>query len=365
MNKLVTIIIPTLNEENYILNCLKSVLNFIIPEDFNIEIIISDGMSTDNTREIILSNFSNKLVKIIDNVEKFQANGINKAILLSKGQYIMRLDAHAIYPNDYLLQCIRLSEQTDADNCGGIVITLNDGNGFEASLVQAMTTHKFGVGNSAFRTESIRGIVDTVPFGFFKKNIFEQIGLFDERLVRCQDYEFNQRIVKNGGKIWMDSRIYSKYYNQPTLKSFYIKQFFKEAPYNPYMWYLAPYAFAIRHAITGLFTSGVILGAFLSIIFPKIAIIYKTILFIYLIFAFFSSIQQAIRLKNAFFIFILPFCFFLYHFIHGAGIIIGAYKILINKSPVQNNNKLWENSDKFYNLNFAKQKYLPKNNIIK
>jgi glycosyltransferase involved in cell wall biosynthesis len=132
MNIIVSILIPTLNEENYIVECIRSVLNFEVPDGYEIEIIITDGMSTDNTREFIKAEFSQYPITIIDNEEIYQANGINKAIKLSKGQFIMRLDAHAIYPNDYLKRCLLLINETNSDNVGGSVLTLKGAETFSA-----------------------------------------------------------------------------------------------------------------------------------------------------------------------------------------------------------------------------------------
>ena len=86
------------------------------------------------------------------------------------------------------------------ENVGGICITKPGAKTYQADLVQALCTHGFGVGDSAFRTGGKEDYADTVPYGFFKKSLFDKIGLFDERLVRAQDYEFNQRIIASGGK---------------------------------------------------------------------------------------------------------------------------------------------------------------------
>ena len=155
-------------------------------------------------------------------------------------------------------------------------------------------------------------------------------------MVRCQDYEFNQRIVKNGGKIWMDSKIYSKYYNQPTLKNFYKKQFFKEAPYNPYMWYLAPYTFTFRHAITSVFSAGIFFGFLFSFLITFLLYTYIGAIVIYSFLAMLSAFQQSNRYKDLRLLFILPFCFFSFHFIHGLGVLKGCLLLLFHKSPVQN-----------------------------
>lgn len=361
MNNIISIIVPCRNEENYIFSCLTSILNFQLPLNTEIEIIVMDGLSTDNTKEIVnnfLTNSSN--VKLYDNTGIYQSSALNLGLSYSKGNYILRLDAHAEYPNDYLLNCYNTLIETNADNVGGIVITKPGSNNFESTIVQSLTTHKFGVGNSAFRTElNVIGPSDTVPFGFFKKEIFERIGFFDERLKRCQDYEFNRRIVANGGKIIMNSLIYSYYYNQSSLYTFYKKQFFNEAPYNTYMCYLAPYSFSVRHFITGLFSSGIIFGLLLSSLFAILKYIYLAVIFIYIFIAFVSSLQQSIRYRKSILLIILPPCFFIFHFIHGLGIIHGLLRLMTDSAPVMKANKPWAKSNIFYKSNLNKLK-LPK-----
>ncbi len=332
----ITIIIPCRNEEKFVKNCINSVLKFDDLENCDYEIFLLDGMSEDKTRSIIEQYVViNNRIKLIDNQGIIQSTALNIGIKQAKGYWIMRLDAHAEYPKNYLKKLIETSLKTNADNVGGVVNTLPFNNSYQAQLVQALTTHKFGVGNSGFRIGMKEGEADTVPYGFFKKEIFEKVGYFDERLVRAQDYEFNCRIKKYGGKIWLDPEIVINYYNQPNILKFLSKQFYKEAPYNAYMWYLAPYSFTLRHAITGFFTCGIILGGILSFFPPVIKYLFLSIIGLYFLLAIVSSIQQAVRYKKVLHIFTLPVSFFLYHFIHGLGILVGIIKLIFRISPVQ------------------------------
>ena len=93
-----------------------------------------------------------------------------------------------------------------------MIISEPGNDSYSAALVQSLTTHWFGVGDSGFRTNAKEGPSDTVPYGFFDKRIFKKIGLYDERLVRAQDYEMNNRIIKNNGLIWLNPKIFF-YYN--------------------------------------------------------------------------------------------------------------------------------------------------------
>jgi|TARA_B110000438_G_C15770672_1_gene631756 glycosyltransferase involved in cell wall biosynthesis len=344
-SKLITIIIPVRNEQDYIENCLDSINNFEIPINYKYEILIIDGKSSDKTLEKVL-NYKNKNklknINIYNNENITQAFALNLGIKKANGSRILRLDAHCTYPKNYLALLIETSERTNAENIGGIIITKPGAKNYSAQLVQAITSHSFGVGNSGFRIGIKEGKVDTVPFGFFKKELFEKIGLFDTRLLRAQDYEFNRRITKNGYNVWLNPAINAIYYNQKSIIQFYIKQFFKEAPYNAYMWYLAPYTFAVRHMITLFFSLGFLGGLMLSPISLIIKYIFYSVMLLYTLLAFFSAAQQSIKYKKITHFFILPISFFLYHFIHGLGVIIGLLKLIFRKAPVQNIHEPWE-----------------------
>ncbi len=332
----IDIIIPVFNEEKFIKKCLDAILSFEIPKDVECKIFIVDGGSNDQTLSILQSYLDNHLnLVLLHNIKKFQSYAMNLALKSSEADFIMRLDAHSIYPKNYLALCYETMRDKKVQNTGGIIETLPGSNSYGAQIVQALTTHKFGVGNSGFRTEFQGGYVDTVPFGFFTKEIFEEIGVFNESLVRAQDYEFNKRILKNGGKIWLNPEIKIKYFNQSSFLKFFKKQFFLEAPYNAYMWYLAPYTFAYRHAITGVFTLGFFGGLLLSPFNSYMKFIYISVLVLYALISLISAFQQAYRYNFFRHLIFLPFSFFCFHIIHGLGIIMGLIKILFKSSPVQ------------------------------
>lgn len=330
----IDIAILTLNEEKYLKNCLDSVVDFLLPDNVLTEIYIIDGGSTDKTLDIA-ENFkkNHQKVSILHNKEKIQSTGMNLLISEGNGDYILRLDSHCIYSQGYLKNCLETSLRTNADNVGGVIETLAGSSSYGSLVVQALTTHIFGVGNSGFRVGAKEGFVDTVPFGFFKSSIFQEVGLYDERLLRAQDYEMNRRIIKQGGTIFLNPDIKAKYFNQPSFLKFLRKIFFFEAPYNAYMWYFAPYTFALRHSVTALFTLGVIGGIMISPFSALLFNIYLLVMGFYFVLAIFSSIQQALRFKNWKHAIVLPFSFFIFHLIHGVGILLGFINIILNKIP--------------------------------
>jgi succinoglycan biosynthesis protein ExoA len=348
---LISVAIPCYNESKFIEGCLSSVRAFELPPDTAIEILVLDGRSKDDTLDKARALAEqDPRIRVLDNPDRIQSTAMNIAFQEARGAYVMRLDAHAMYPPDYLRLCLETSVRTGADNVGGLFIAKPRGDGYQAQAVQALTTHKFGVGDAGYRTGQPEGPADTVPYGFFKRDITQRIGFYDVRLVRGQDYEFNRRIWAAGGKIWRNPLIHVYYFNQPDLRTFYRKQMWIDAPYNAYIWYVAPYAFALRHCVTAAFSAGVIGGAVLLALLlcfapaalAFVAVPYAIVMGLYYALATVSSVQQALRFKTALHAVVLPVCFFLYHFLHGVGVLNGLLRLVFRLAPVQKIDEPWQ-----------------------
>jgi len=193
----VSVVMPVYNEEKYIDRCIQSLLLQDYPKEA-MEWIFVDGMSADRTVEII-SGYAERypdLISIYENPNRTVPCAMNIGISKARGKYIMRLDAHAEYAPDYISKCVYYLDTTDAENVGGVAETkaLTE---FGCTIAKMLST-RFGVGNSCFRTGGGSGYVDTVPFGAFRREVFEKYGNFDERLTRNEDNEINYRIRKKG-----------------------------------------------------------------------------------------------------------------------------------------------------------------------
>jgi len=200
----VSIIIPVLNEERYIGSCLESIVSNDYPKNL-IEVLVIDGISSDKTRDIVKDYQRNyPFIKLVENPKKIVPAAMNIRISLAIGNYIIRADAYSIYPMNYIRKLIEWSEKLGADNVGAICKTDINYRNKKSNSIKAILSDKYGVGNSFYRIGSneVRE-VDTVPFGCYKKDIFSNYGLYDERLVRNQDIEQNKRIKNKGGKIYL------------------------------------------------------------------------------------------------------------------------------------------------------------------
>ena len=170
---------------------------------YDLEIILVDGMSKDKTREIVATYTAKyPFIRLIDNPERIAPCAMNRGIKEAKGDVIMRLDAHAIYENNYFSSLVNGLKKYDADNIGSVCRTDVLNKTPKTLAIREVLSNRFGVGNSIFRT-GIEGVqeVETVPFGCWRRDVFEKYGYYDTRLVRNQDIELNKRIIRGGGKI--------------------------------------------------------------------------------------------------------------------------------------------------------------------
>ena len=208
----VSIILPCRNEAKSIRSCLSSVVMSDFPKD-QLELLVVDGQSDDGTPDII-HEFSARYpwIRLHTNSRRITPAGMNVGIRSSIGQIVIRMDAHTVYPPDYITKLIRWIEQSKADNVGGICVTRPANESAKAHAIAFALSHPWGVGNSHFRIGTATPKwVDTVPFGCFRREVFDKVGVFDEALVRNQDDELNHRIIKHGGRILLVPEIVSYY----------------------------------------------------------------------------------------------------------------------------------------------------------
>lgn len=322
-NTIATVIIPVYNEEKYIENCVKSLLN----QDFSkeqMEWLFIDGNSEDTTVTILNSMAKDypRLIRIIDNPNRTQAYAMNIGIRAARGEYIIRLDAHADYANNYISECVRLLETEEYDNVGGIAETRSKSEFGE--IVTCMMSSRFGVGNSQFRTSSEGGLVDTVPFGAFRKDYLVKIGGFDERLDRNEDNEINYRIRKNGGKVYLSPTIKFTYYCRDTLRGI-LNMAFLNGKWTIIASKYCPGAMSIRHLIPFMFVFSVSLLIVLSIVSKFFLVFLLIEIVLYLSLNFLSSVKAS---RNARDFIKLIYLFPAFHISYGLGSFSGLCHVL-------------------------------------
>ena len=216
---LVSIVVPCRNEAEYIRPLLDSILATDYPRD-RLEVLVVDGMSDDGTRAV-LADYAHRypMIQVLDNPKRTTPHALNLGITRARGAIIMRMDAHASYPAKYVADLVAWLDRTGADYVGGAWVTVPGDTTATARAIAAVLAHPFGIGDSRYRlgTNEVRE-VDTLPFGCFRRELFERLGLFDEELVRDQDEEFSFRVLRAGGRVLLVPGVVCSYYARRSLR---------------------------------------------------------------------------------------------------------------------------------------------------
>ena len=291
----VTIIVPTRNEVHFIEKCLNSFMISDYPEHL-MEIIIVDGMSEDGTRDIVKEiSIRDNRVLLIDNEKKITPIAMNLGVKASTGEYIFFSGAHSEMPSDYISKCVRHAIESDADNVGGVVKTEPRENSPVGRAIAEVLSHPIGVGGAKFRTGVIKPTeVDTVPFGCYKREVFDRIGYFNEQLVRNQDIELNLRLKRAGGRIILYPDIEFNYYARSTYGDLWRNSFG-----NGY-WVIAGsrfsnVPFSLRHIVPFLFVSFLLVLGLISIWVPFVRIPYLVVITLYISLLLIASLGISLR----------------------------------------------------------------------
>ena len=219
----VSVILPILNEERDLNQCITAILQQDYPAD--IEIILALGPSTDKTTLIAEKlSAADKRIKLVNNPSGQTATGLNLAIKKSSYEILCRIDGHSEISSTYIKTAVEIMNNQGAVNVGGMMFADSE-KGLQRTIAQAMRS-KLGVGSSKFHTGGSAGESETVYLGTFKKSAVLAVGGFDERYIRAQDWELNYRLRKNGGLIWFDPRLVVTYRPRNTFRKL-AKQYFQ------------------------------------------------------------------------------------------------------------------------------------------
>ena len=306
---------PIRNEEDFIGKTLISIIEQDYPRE-KLELVIADGGSSDGTISEInkFKNFFFKL-NIINNEHETMPKGFNLALNSSKSDIILMLGGHSVLPKNYISKSVENLKNYNSSCAGGVIQAIGDG--FWGDVIAKSISSVFGVGNVSFRVKNSKsGYVDSLPFGCYKRSIFDTIGGLDEELVRNQDDEFNFRMNQSGYKIWQDSSLVTKYFCRLSLKKLF-NQYLHYGLYKVRVIQKRRALISFRHIIPSLFL--------ISLFIPAISV------YIFLTY-FFSGLFFSIKI-NKFNIIKLIACqitFFIIHLSYGLGFIIGQFKF-INK----------------------------------
>src|SRR5216684_6879459 len=198
----VTVVVPCRNENKHIGRCLESILENDYPKE-RMEILVLDGMSEDRTREIV-AGYSERypMIRLVENSEKHIPAAMNLGIQRARGETIIKMDAHSTFQREHISLCVAYQEKYGAENVGGVCKMTPGADTATARAIVLGLGHRFGSGNANVKVGVEKPTwSDTAAFGCFKKELFERIGMYDEKLRSSSDLDLNQRIQAAGGRI--------------------------------------------------------------------------------------------------------------------------------------------------------------------
>lgn len=330
---MISVVCPIYNEEKYIGSFIETVLKQDYPKE-DLEILLVDGMSKDKTREII-AEYAEKYpcLRLVDNPQQTVPYAMNNGITSAKGDIIIRLDAHAEYPSNYFSVLVKkLNELEGADNVGGVCITLPCNDTAVAVSIAECLSNKFGMGNSYFRVGAKEVMcVDTVPFGCFRKTLFDKIGLYDTDMIRNQDDELNGRIIKNGGKIYLLPDVEIKYFARDKISKVR-KMFYQYGLYKPLGNKKLGAPATIRQFFPLLFVLFLVIGLIVSLVFPILLPFYIGVIVLHLAIGAYEGLKSAQKTNCAACSWIMPYIFLNMHICYGLGYLRGMYNLFFKRS---------------------------------
>ncbi len=259
MHPTVSIIVPCYNEQATICHLLDAILAQTYPLE-KIEVVISDGLSTDGTQTVI-ENFHTEHpelnLRLIENAARSIPAALNRALQAASNEIFIRLDAHSMPYPDYVVHCVEALEAGRGDNVGGAWEIRPGAGTWVAESIAAAAAHPLGAGDAMYRLAPQAGAVDTVPFGSFRRSLVEKIGGFDESLLSNEDYEFNTRVRQSGGTVWLDPSIRSVYFSRATFSGL-MRQYWRYGFWKWRMLRRYPATLRWRQALPPLFAASLL-----------------------------------------------------------------------------------------------------------
>ena len=313
---IVSVVVPMRNEEAYIAKCLRSIIEQDYPKD-SLEILVVDGLSDDRSREIV-EEFRREypFIRLLDNPQRIVPTAMNIGIKEAGGEVIIRVDGHCRLAPDYISQCVRYLGETGAACVGGVIESI--GQTHMARAISLAMSSSFGVGDAYFRyAQQKERYVDTLAFGAYRRQVFDQIGLFDEELVRNQDYELNYRLRQAGGKILLTPATKSYYYTRSSLRKL-CSQYLQYGFWKVQMLRKHPRSIRVRQLVSPLFVLVLLLSGALSVISSLAAWVFALVIASYLSLSLALSFSIAARRGWRYFP-ILPVIFACLHLSWGLG----------------------------------------------
>ncbi|PQZ96741.1 glycosyl transferase family 2 [Arthrobacter sp. MYb224] len=260
----VAYVMPVLNEADYLDEAVASIL----AQDYegDKELVLALGPSTDETNLVAQRLAAqDSRITLVDNPQGRTPIALNLAIRNSTNPIVIRVDAHSELPASYTKQGIETLNRVGAHDVGGLM----DARGRTAlqRAIAAAYHSKFGFGGPAYHSGAPEGEAESAYLGIFRREVFEEVGYFDENMWRAQDWELCLRIRQAGHKVWFDPELKVGYYPRDNFPSL-IKQSFASGTWRGEIARRFPEGKSLRHDLPPLLLAGISAGIASAVIQP-------------------------------------------------------------------------------------------------
>jgi len=256
----IDVVMPIRNEAGHLADAVATVRSQDYPG--RVRILLGVGPSEDGTERIAaeLAATSDDLL-VVANPSGITPSALNVAICAGSAPIIVRVDGHSALSDGYIRRAVETMQRTGAVNVGGLQVPVAT-TPFEQA-VAAATTSWLGTGGASYRVGGEEGPVDTVFLGVFDRAAIEAVGLFDERLIRNQDYELNIRLRAAGGTVWFDPELSVGYRPRGSWRAL-AKQYFEYGRWKAVVMRMHPESTRLRQLAPPVAVAGIVVGAVLS-----------------------------------------------------------------------------------------------------
>lgn len=208
-------VIPCLNEAPHLAKLITQML-----EDVTIDrLVVADGGSTDGSRQIVAAMADGKRLVLLDNPDRIQSAGINRAVAAYGGQYrwLLRIDAHCLYPDGYSEKLLEAALRKRASAVVVPMVTVGKG-GLQLAVAAAQNSI-LGTGGSPHRHLVGGRFVEHGHHALMDLNLFRAVGGYCEAMPCNEDAEFDHRQQIAGGLIWLEPAAAITYFPRSDLRS--------------------------------------------------------------------------------------------------------------------------------------------------
>ncbi len=320
----VSVLVPVYNESAHLGECLDSLIQSDYPKE-HFEVLVVDGGSDDGSRDIVQRLTSQSgLIRLLHNPRRIAAAAMNIGIKDARGDVIIILSAHSHVVSDFISQNVLNLSKTGAACVGGPIHSIAES--FVGKAISLAMSSPFGVGNALFRHSRKAQYVDTVAFGAYRREIFDQIGLFDESLIYNEDDEFNYRLRARGGRIFLTPVIRSWYYTRSSLPKLWM-QYYRYGSGKVRVIQRYPRSAMVRQFVPFILVATLLMSGSLGIVSPIFLWLFLFVLASYLTASVLFSVRISAR-SGWKHLPVLPAAFACLHFGYGLGFLVGLLRLV-------------------------------------